>query len=98
MGHNGCDGSQASGPWAIGSGYRFKSNTKKKNRDEEGKHGEDKAGMQQSQHLKRVRCCSPYPHPTALVLPLPRHPCDALHLQSRSGTANAKQCQNLIIQ
>ena len=23
MGHNGCDGSQASGPWAIGSGYRF---------------------------------------------------------------------------
>ena len=24
MGHNGCDGSQASGPWAIGSGYRFK--------------------------------------------------------------------------
>ena len=26
MGNNGCDGSQASGPWAIGSGYRF-SNT-----------------------------------------------------------------------
>ena len=25
MGHNGCDGSQASGPWAIGSGYRFSS-------------------------------------------------------------------------
>ena len=25
MGHNGCDGSQASGPWAIGSGYRFTS-------------------------------------------------------------------------
>ena len=24
MGHNGCDGSQASGPWAIGSGYRFR--------------------------------------------------------------------------
>ena len=23
MGHNGCDGSQASGPWAIGSGYCF---------------------------------------------------------------------------
>ena len=23
MGHNGCDGSQASGPWAIGSVYRF---------------------------------------------------------------------------
>ena len=23
MGHNGCDGSQAPGPWAIGSGYRF---------------------------------------------------------------------------
>ena len=23
MGHNGCDGSQACGPWAIGSGYRF---------------------------------------------------------------------------
>ena len=23
MGHNGCDGSQTSGPWAIGSGYRF---------------------------------------------------------------------------
>ena len=23
MGHTGCDGSQASGPWAIGSGYRF---------------------------------------------------------------------------
>ena len=23
MGHNGCDGSQVSGPWAIGSGYRF---------------------------------------------------------------------------
>ena len=23
MGRNGCDGSQASGPWAIGSGYRF---------------------------------------------------------------------------
>ena len=23
MGHNGCDGSQASGPWAMGSGYRF---------------------------------------------------------------------------
>ena len=23
MGHNGCDGSQASGPWAIGSAYRF---------------------------------------------------------------------------
>ena len=23
MGHNGCDGSQASGPRAIGSGYRF---------------------------------------------------------------------------
>ena len=23
MGHNGCDSSQASGPWAIGSGYRF---------------------------------------------------------------------------
>ena len=23
MGHNECDGSQASGPWAIGSGYRF---------------------------------------------------------------------------
>ena len=23
MDHNGCDGSQASGPWAIGSGYRF---------------------------------------------------------------------------
>ena len=23
MGHNGCDGSQASGPWVIGSGYRF---------------------------------------------------------------------------
>ena len=23
MGHNGFDGSQASGPWAIGSGYRF---------------------------------------------------------------------------
>ena len=23
MGHNGCDGSQAFGPWAIGSGYRF---------------------------------------------------------------------------
>ena len=23
MGHIGCDGSQASGPWAIGSGYRF---------------------------------------------------------------------------
>ena len=23
MGHNGCDGSQASGPWAIGSRYRF---------------------------------------------------------------------------
>ena len=23
MGHSGCDGSQASGPWAIGSGYRF---------------------------------------------------------------------------
>ena len=23
MGHNGCDGSQASGPWAIGSGYDF---------------------------------------------------------------------------
>ena len=23
MGHNGCDRSQASGPWAIGSGYRF---------------------------------------------------------------------------
>ena len=23
MGHNGYDGSQASGPWAIGSGYRF---------------------------------------------------------------------------
>ena len=23
MGHNGCDGAQASGPWAIGSGYRF---------------------------------------------------------------------------
>ena len=23
MGHNGCDGSEASGPWAIGSGYRF---------------------------------------------------------------------------
>ena len=23
MGHNGCDGSKASGPWAIGSGYRF---------------------------------------------------------------------------
>ena len=23
MGHNGCDGSQASEPWAIGSGYRF---------------------------------------------------------------------------
>ena len=23
MGHNGCDGSQASLPWAIGSGYRF---------------------------------------------------------------------------
>ena len=23
MGHGGCDGSQASGPWAIGSGYRF---------------------------------------------------------------------------
>ena len=23
MGHNGCDGSQASGPWAIGPGYRF---------------------------------------------------------------------------
>ena len=23
MGHNGCDGSQASGPWAIGSGYRL---------------------------------------------------------------------------
>ena len=23
MGHNGCDGSQASGLWAIGSGYRF---------------------------------------------------------------------------
>ena len=23
MGHNGCDGSQASGPLAIGSGYRF---------------------------------------------------------------------------
>ena len=26
MGHNGCDGSQASGPWAIGSGYRFNIN------------------------------------------------------------------------
>ena len=25
MGHNGCDGSQASGPWAICSGYRFMS-------------------------------------------------------------------------
>ena len=24
MGHNRCDGSQASGPWAIGSGYRFR--------------------------------------------------------------------------
>ena len=24
MGHNGCDGSQASGPWATGSGYRFR--------------------------------------------------------------------------
>ena len=24
MDHNGCDGSQASGPWAIGSGYRFR--------------------------------------------------------------------------
>ena len=23
MGHNGCDGLQAFGPWAIGSGYRF---------------------------------------------------------------------------
>ena len=23
MGHNECDGSQASGPWAMGSGYRF---------------------------------------------------------------------------
>ena len=23
MGHNGCDSSQTSGPWAIGSGYRF---------------------------------------------------------------------------
>ena len=23
MCHNGCDGSQASWPWAIGSGYRF---------------------------------------------------------------------------
>ena len=23
MGHNRCDGSQAPGPWAIGSGYRF---------------------------------------------------------------------------
>ena len=23
MGHNGCDGSEASGPWAIGSEYRF---------------------------------------------------------------------------
>ena len=23
MGQNGCDGSQASGPWAMGSGYRF---------------------------------------------------------------------------
>ena len=28
MGHNGCDGSQASGPWAIGSGYRFRSKKK----------------------------------------------------------------------
>ena len=27
MGHNGCDGSQASGPWAIGSGYRFSGGT-----------------------------------------------------------------------
>ena len=27
MGHNGCDGSQASGPWAIGSGYRFSNAT-----------------------------------------------------------------------
>ena len=27
MGHNGCDGSQASGPWAIGSGYRFTTTT-----------------------------------------------------------------------
>ena len=40
---------------------------KKKTLDEETKHGEDKtetsehkAGMQQSPHLKRVRCCSPY--------------------------------------
>ena len=24
MGHNGCDESQASGPWAIGSAYRFR--------------------------------------------------------------------------
>ena len=54
------------------------SSTKKKTLDEETKHGEDKtktsehkAGMQPSPHLKRVRCCSPYPHPTALMPPLP---------------------------
>ena len=29
MGHNGCDGPQASGPWAIGSGYRFTTTEKK---------------------------------------------------------------------